>query len=118
MEEPEIPVEVASIEENLKPKSLYDQALEECEKAKPSSDPAYYAKSSCNSCYGRGIEGSISIKQPGINYVNELVCSCARKRYKKWVDNWIKEWFKNHSEAVNSNKVVENTKELETIDNL
>lgn len=68
----------------------------------PSQEPKYWAKKSCNKCYGRGIIGKRHLfpnKEPaksGIDehgnkiYVNSLVkldvrCSCTRTNYEKWL---------------------------------
>lgn len=68
----------------------------------PSNDPAYWAKKSCQKCYGRGKIGDrhlFPFKQPAVSgidengnkyYVNSAAkvpvqCSCTRKNYEKWL---------------------------------
>ncbi len=68
----------------------------------PSHDPAYWAKSSCSKCYGRGIIGKRHFFMPGqsakvvrgengekvlTNSVTkmDIRCKCASKGYQKWL---------------------------------
>lgn len=68
-----------------------DRALEaEMEKEKPSSDPAYWAKKSCKHCCGRGVIGTQTSKIEGNNtIVQNLLCVCARKNFRKWKEEWL-----------------------------
>lgn len=68
-----------------------DKALEEeMEKEKPSSDPAYWAKKSCKHCCGRGVIGTQTSKIEGNNtIVQNLLCVCARKNFRKWKEEWL-----------------------------
>ena len=51
------------------------------EDMRPSNKAAYWAKSSCTKCYGRGIIGSIHNSMGTIS----LPCPCADKKYNKWL---------------------------------
>lgn len=74
--------------------TLHDKALEESEKAKPSSEPSFWAKRSCKDCYGRGIVGKNTLTLPGNNKTTfDLLCVCSKKNFKKWRDAWIKNWL-------------------------
>jgi len=67
------------------------ELLEQMEKDKPSSDPSYWAKSSCTTCQGRGKLGKIKVVLPGNNVIEqeESLCHCARKHYQKWQEEWM-----------------------------
>jgi len=80
-----------------KSKTAYDLALEEAEKAKPSADPQYWAKPSCNKCYGRGLIGKVTIKVDTNTIVQHALCICARKRFVKWRDPWVAEYLKKNA---------------------
>jgi hypothetical protein len=61
--------------------------MDEVEKLRPSSDPAYWAKTGCKDCLGRGVVGKQTLKTKGDNtIINSLLCSCARKKYRAWVE--------------------------------
>jgi superfamily II helicase len=80
---------------NTKPKvenELDKLALTEAEKVKPSSDSSYWAKRSCNRCYGRGTIGKFTSKVETNTFVQDLLCECARNRYSKWLKNWVNEF--------------------------
>jgi hypothetical protein len=63
------------------------EILDELERIKPSSEPSYWAKSSCKDCHGRGIVGTVTSVMKGNNKVTQqLVCACTRKRFQKWRD--------------------------------
>ncbi len=85
----------------LSVKSLYEIAVEECEKSKPSSEPIFWAKRSCKHCYGRGIEGLNTVTvQTNKMQMNEL-CSCARNNFKRWRSAWILQYmYMNRKTAV------------------
>jgi hypothetical protein len=69
--------------------------------ATPSQDPAYWAKSSCSKCYGRGILGKRHLFMPGtaaqslcdsdgvktMNSVTtvDVQCKCTTKSYQAWL---------------------------------
>lgn len=56
----------------------------------PSSDPAYWAKKSCKHCCGRGVIGTQTSKIEGNNtIVQNLLCVCARKNFRKWKEEWL-----------------------------
>jgi hypothetical protein len=66
--------------------------LKELEAEKPSIDPAYWAKSSCKECHGRGIVGNIKSSFGKGNVVTQqLICSCAQKKYRKWLEQKYEE---------------------------
>lgn len=70
--------------------TLEKHLLEELEKAKPSSDPAYWAKPGCKDCGGRGVIGKQTVTLKGKNVItNELLCMCGRKRWNKWKEEWL-----------------------------
>ncbi len=69
-------------------RGLSDEVLLAAEKAKPSSDPAYWAKKSCKRCYGRGIEGT----QLTGSVRNEIACSCAVTKFMAWRADFIKNY--------------------------
>lgn len=50
----------------------------------PSNDPAYWAKSSCNKCYGRGIMGQL-VPNPKSEDRVPLGCRCIEKSYRRWL---------------------------------
>lgn len=57
--------------------------------------PRYWAKPNCRYCYGRGIEGKITIPYgKGNRMTMDSVCSCARRRFGQWRDAFVKEWLK------------------------
>lgn len=56
--------------------------LQAVEDMTPSKDPAYWAKSSCTKCYGRGILGTL-VKPSGERVVPS--CACTSKNYEKWL---------------------------------
>jgi hypothetical protein len=65
---------------------------EEIEQAKPSSDPAYWAKSGCKDCHGRGVFGIVYTKLGKNNTLkHEKVCSCVTKAWRKWQDKFVEE---------------------------
>lgn len=85
--------------ENVKitvdPNSLEEQAILEAEKAKPSTEPSYWAKRSCNTCHGRGIEGVVTVTLKNNNkMVNSKMCACAQSRFARWRYNFIADWLK------------------------
>lgn len=88
--------------EAIKVKSLEQTALEESEKAKPSSEPRYWAKRSCNACYGRGIVGTTSQKVDSNTLVTALLCHCVKVRFGKWRASWIQEYLDKHRDPVDS----------------
>jgi len=68
--------------------------IEAAEKALPSSEPSYWAKSGCKRCYGRGIIGVLhSFAQPAQStkkaYSNsntsDKKCGCWIRPYRKWL---------------------------------
>lgn len=64
--------------------------LDKLEKDKPSSEASYWAKSNCKYCYGRGVEGKVTVKmKDGNTFVNEPMCICAKKKWLKWRENKI-----------------------------
>ena len=66
--------------------------LAELEADKPSDDPAYWAKSSCKNCFGRGIIGTIKTTFAQDNTLQQkLLCDCARKKYRKWLEKKFEE---------------------------
>jgi hypothetical protein len=86
----------------LKVLTLDEEALHESEKAKPTSEPAYWAKRSCNKCYGRGIIGNVERKVETNTFVTPLLCNCANRNFGKWRDEWIKQ-YKLHRTAPGQN---------------
>ncbi len=67
--------------------------LERLTKDKPSSDPSYWAKHNCKYCYGRGVEGKVTVKlKDGNTFVDEPMCVCAKKKWIKWRENKIEEY--------------------------
>jgi superfamily II helicase len=82
------------VEVTAKPKTLLEEAEEELEKVKPSSDPDFWAKRNCKHCYGRGIEGTATITFQKTNkYKTSLLCVCARKNWTKFRAAWIQQWL-------------------------
>lgn len=76
-------------------KTVLEEAMKEAEDAKPSGDPAYWSKRSCNHCYGRGIIGNItSLDKNNNTFKQPHTCSCAQRRFARWkkdfVDNYIR----------------------------
>lgn len=72
-------------------------AIIESEKAKPSSAPGYWAKTSCKHCYGRGIIGTCTSTLKGNNVVKqELLCQCAQKRFVQWRNDFTTKWLKEY----------------------
>lgn len=70
--------------------TLEKHLLEELEKAKPSSDPAYWAKPGCKDCGGRGVIGKQTVTLKGNNIItNDLLCMCGRKRWNRWKEEWL-----------------------------
>ncbi len=65
--------------------------LEEMEKDKPSANAADWAKPGCKHCHGRGVIGvqSLTTAKGGNTIKHELLCTCARKAWKKWQDAWM-----------------------------
>ena len=61
----------------------------------------YWAKENCKFCYGRGIEGKITIPvDKGRNsFVMDAMCVCARRRYGRWRDNFVENWLKEYNNA-------------------
>lgn len=98
-------------------KSVYDKALEESEKAKPSSDPAYWSKRSCNRCHGRGIIGKITTKVETNTFVMDYLCECAESRFRRWRDSWVKEYLKsdNNSQNVDNSTIISENNKLEGV---
>lgn len=82
-----------------------DKGLIAAEHAKPSSDPAYWAKRSCRTCLGRGL---MTVNGKGI------VCGCAHRRFKVWRDEWIRN-YTDPEKMKNSGKLpkMEDIKETE-----
>lgn len=84
-------------------KSKFDAESREFEKAAreadPSKgDPSYWAKRSCNKCYGRGIIGKRTVFRPNEGaksdgkggYENQAFtldvrCRCGAKKYQRWL---------------------------------
>lgn len=87
------------VQQPSKIKTLTEKAIEESEKAKPSSDPLYWAKSSCNHCYGRGLLGKVTVVIESNTVVQHAICSCVRRRFTKWRDAWVAEYLKAHALA-------------------
>ena len=82
----------------IKIPNIMEQANEACEAAKPSEELSYWSKRSCKNCYGRGIEGKITIPLPDNNKVTtDLMCSCAKRRYERWRKVWITNWLKDNA---------------------
>lgn len=81
----------------VKTTTLQEKALIESEKAKPSSNPKYWAKSSCTKCNGTGQLGFISRKIDGGTMRNGQICSCASKNFTRWRDAWIAEFIQKHT---------------------
>lgn len=78
-----------------------ERALLAAEEAKPSKEPAYWAKRSCKRCFGRGIEGVITVKfGDGNTMKNEQLCYCASKNFAKWRNEFIKKWLINNPEII------------------
>lgn len=73
---------------------LEEQAVVLAEQAKPSSEPGFWAKKSCNKCLGRGIHGSITTKIGTNTMKTGLICECAKKRFVKWRNDWVFEYCK------------------------
>jgi hypothetical protein len=70
--------------------SIPSHLLVELEKEKPSSDPKYWAKKGCKHCYGRGVIGRIeSSFGNGNRTTGDCLCSCARKNWIRWRDEWL-----------------------------
>lgn len=82
----------------MKVNSLIEKAIEESERAKPTDRPSYWAKRSCNKCYGRGVTGMTETKKDGNIYRNGIVCVCATRTFTKWRDAWVAEYLKKHTE--------------------
>ena len=78
--------------QEVKTKTIDDEAIEAAEKAKPSGAPDYWSKKSCNHCYGRGVIGTITKKVDTNTVVNSVVCDCGKRRFSKWRDQWVKEY--------------------------
>lgn len=95
---------------NIRYNRLQEQAILEAEKAKPTADPKYWAKPSCNQCYGRGVVGSVTKKVDTNTYVNSQLCICAKKRFVRWRDAWVAEFMKKNAEPaiLESPAVVDN----------
>jgi len=87
------------LSEPLKVPTVMDMAIKASEDAKPSSDPDYWAKRSCNHCYGRGIVGQMSSIVQKNTIVQNLLCTCSKKNFQKWRDNWIKNYLATGSNA-------------------
>lgn len=103
-------------EDNLTPKhefkTIHQEALEESEKVKPSGEPAYWAKRSCNRCYGRGIVGTITTTLGKNNkMVNQYVCECAQNRYQRWQDNFVDLFIEERKSLTNQEKMTNETAE-------
>jgi hypothetical protein len=79
--------------------TLDEEAIRESEKAKPTSEPAYWAKRSCNRCYGRGIVGNVERKVDTNTVVVPLLCNCANRNFGKWREEWIKQYKLHHTAA-------------------
>lgn len=77
---------------------VQEQAILESEKAKPSSEPSFWAKSSCNQCYGRGVTGTIRQKVDSNIVQHQQLCLCAKKRFVRWRDEWVAEYISKHTE--------------------
>lgn len=73
----------------------------------------YWAKENCRYCYGRGIEGKIMITVRGNHMTMDQMCSCARIRYGKWRDAFVKQWL---VPAPKEEEQVDVTKITETVD--
>lgn len=66
--------------------------LEAMENDKPSKDPSYWAKKGCRDCFGRGIMGRVTQTiGDGNKIINEQLCSCVKKSFAVWQENWIEE---------------------------
>lgn len=74
------------------PKGMqHNDYREEIEKAKPSADPAYWAKPGCRTCYGKGVLGVVTTKFGKNNTLkSEQVCLCVTKRWQVWQDEFVK----------------------------
>jgi hypothetical protein len=75
---------------------LEEQGLLESEKNKPSSDPAWWAKRSCNKCLGRGVMGTVTTKMGTNTMKNGQICPCASKRFTKWRNDYVADFVKRH----------------------
>jgi F0F1-type ATP synthase membrane subunit b/b' len=63
---------------------------DEIEEAKPSKEPAYWAKPSCKKCYGRGIVGVLTQSVGKGNTIrNEQLCSCVEKAWQAWQEDFL-----------------------------
>lgn len=78
---------------------LEEQAIVAAEKAKPSSDAAFWAKRSCKHCFGRGVTGQIRIKMQGNTLINGQLCSCAKRNFVKWRDEFCAKYIEEHRTA-------------------
>lgn len=86
---------------------IEDPEILEAEKAKPSDKPDYWAKRSCNDCYGRGVIGKVATKVETNTIVQNIVCHCAKRNFTKWRDDWVKIQKTRKSMVENSIKVVQ-----------
>ena len=81
---------------------LNDEALLAAEQAKPTSDPKYWSKRSCNTCYGRGIVGKTTYMVKTNTITQDLLCHCAQKNFGKWRETFMKEYKAAHQEPIGS----------------
>jgi chromosome segregation ATPase len=57
---------------------------------KPSKDPIYWAKKNCKDCLGRGVMGKITQNVGnGNKIINEQLCSCVKKAFSVWQEQWV-----------------------------
>lgn len=75
---------------------LEERGVLESEKAKPSSDPKWWAKPSCTKCYGRGTVGFITVKMGTNTVKNGQICQCASKRFVKWRNDYVAQYVAKH----------------------
>jgi|GEM_PF-6978113 len=83
---------VATLDIKPRPGMSINDYREEIEKAKPSSDPSYWAKRGCKKCNGTGVDGFVATKF-GTNNSNtmrhEQICACATKKWQEWQDAFV-----------------------------
>ncbi len=84
--------EARTIDVSPAPGMKYNDYRDEIEAAKPSADPAYWAKKSCKQCHGTGTSGFI--KKPlgnGNTIQHAAICECVEKKWGKWQEDFVVE---------------------------
>lgn len=86
-----VPVEVAQRIRN-KVQQASDLFSQEVKKAEGVSDLPTWASKSCKKCNGTGKLGKILTHKNPEMVGKEYVCSCTRKNYMKWLNNFKLEY--------------------------